>query len=212
MTSLKHESLAEITEDDLVERLMADPDWRARLVGVHGIPSNATVHLRVPLDGLPNKPKGDIDILLVPPESPECSTAIQVKRVKVSEVSFGTGMPSKLKEISKLKRQANALVHIGFAQVYCFVLVVIDSRHRNIGRASYEGITAELRKLIDDSISTSDLERSVGLIRHEIAQPVDAKPLTAGVGSITLKRLAMVADQPPAVTEWVRCIDRQRPA
>lgn len=33
-------------------------------------------------DGLTNEPEGDIDVLLVPPNHPDFSTAIQIKRLR----------------------------------------------------------------------------------------------------------------------------------
>ena len=93
--SLRHKSLVDIPEGELVERLMGEPHWRERVVGLHGISSDVGVYLEVPLHGLPGEPKGDIDILLVPPGRPDFSTAVQVKRVKVGKSTFHTGMPGK---------------------------------------------------------------------------------------------------------------------
>jgi len=54
-TLFKHKSLAGIQEEDLIEHLMDDPHWRGRVIGLHGIPSDAEPYLRVPLDGLPGQ-------------------------------------------------------------------------------------------------------------------------------------------------------------
>jgi hypothetical protein len=207
--SLKHQSLAEIPEGELVGRLMAEPHWRGRVIGLHGIPSDVEVYLAVPLRGLPEEPKGDIDILLVPPGRPDFSTVVQVKRVKVGETAFYTGIPSKLKELENVRRQANQLAEIGFAQVYCFVFVVVDSRHNNKGRFTYEGPTPALRKRIDDAVSTAGLAPRVGLVHFEFVQPFDAEPLGPGTYGGNLKRLATAISQPSEVTAWVqRTIDR----
>jgi hypothetical protein len=207
--SLKYLSLAEIPEGELVRKLMADPHWRSRVIGLHGIPSDVEDHLEVPLQGLPGEPKGDIDILLVPPGRPDFSTVVQVKRVKVGEKTFYKGEPNRLKELGKLCQQANQLAEIGFAQVYGFVFVVVDSRHNNKGHFTYEGSTPTLRKMIDDAVSTAGLTQRVGLAHFEFVQPTDAEPLGPGTKRGNLKRLAVAISQPSQVTTWVqRTIDR----
>jgi len=119
--------LAEIPEGVLVEKLINNSHWRGRIVGLHGIPSDVIPHIAVPLWGVPGRWEGDIDILLVPPGRPECTTAVEVKRIKVSDTAFASGQPNKLNEFEKGIRQANTLADIGFSQVYYFVFVVVDS-------------------------------------------------------------------------------------
>lgn len=182
---------------------MSDVHWRQRVIGLHGIPEDVVDYLEVPLKGL-GQLKGDIDILLVPPGRPECSTAIQVKRVKVSATGFKTGFPNKLSELSKLKEQANPLAEIGFWQVYSFVLVVVDSRNNNGGTFSYEGLTSALRIKIDSAISIEALARRVGLVRFEFVQPIDDRPLGAGTYFLHPKRMAQTISQPEEVTAWVQ--------
>jgi hypothetical protein len=189
---------------------MADVVWRGRLIGVHGIPSDATFFLEVPLRGLPGNPEGDIDILLVVPTQPEFATVIQVKRVKVSDSTFRTGEPNKLGELAVGHRQASLLAEIGFAQVYCFVIVVVDSRQNNVDPMSYDGLTPTLQHKIRAAITTEELDDRAGLIHHEIVQSMDDEPLGAGTGGADLKRAAKVIAQPAAVTEWVRQVIAQR--
>jgi len=202
--SWAHASLADIPERELVAKLMSDMQWRERLVGIHGIPFNAEFALEVPLDGLPHDPKGDIDILLAAPSHPEVSTAVQVKRVKVSGGSFPSGNPNKLGELGMGYRQANLLWEIGFSQVYIFILVVVDSRSINKQLPSYGGLTPDLRAKIENVISTEGLLPSIGLLRYEFVQPMDAAPLSVGTFASGLIRLATEQTQPSDVTNWVR--------
>lgn len=67
----QHESLADLDEATLVERLTADAHWRWRLFNVKGIDSSCVPHLRVPMTGLPASPLGDVDVLLVPHGRPD---------------------------------------------------------------------------------------------------------------------------------------------
>lgn len=206
-----HVSIADLEEKDLIHRLLSDGHWRQRLLGLHGIPDDALVYQEVPLEGL-GKLEGDIDILLVPPSRPESSTAIQVKRVKVSASTFTTNAPNKLTELRKLKNQANPLARIGFWQVYCFVLVVVDSRNNNAGVFSYEGLTPLLRAKIDKAISLEALTERVGLVHFEFVQPIEDPPLGAGTFFAHPKRMAQPTTQSAVVTTWIeRAITRTKP-
>ena len=57
--SLKHKSLVDIPEGELVERLMGEHHWRERVIGLHGISSDVEVYLEVPLNELLGEPKGE---------------------------------------------------------------------------------------------------------------------------------------------------------
>jgi hypothetical protein len=48
-----------------------------------------------------------------------------------------------VREYDKAVSQANRLAEMGFAQVYLFVIVVVDSRENNQGRYTYEGSTPD---------------------------------------------------------------------
>lgn len=202
-TVLTHQSLVDIPEAELVTRLLSDAHWRSRIIGLHGIPSDVLVLPSVPLVDFPGGPTGDIDLLLVPPALPSESIAAQVKRVKVHDDTFRTEAPNKLREIAKGARQANLLAQLGFSQVYYFVFVVVDSRIRNEGRISYEGLTPGLTAKLDAAITVQGLDPGVGLVHFEFVQPMDDEPLGAGTYGGKLKRLAAPATLPTHVTEWV---------
>lgn len=203
-------SLADIHEGELVQFLLADSHWRQRLIGLHGIPENARHYPEVQLASLGKK--GDIDILLVAPGRPEFATAIQVKRIKVTAKTFASGKPNKLEALEELKRQTNLLVELGFAQVFCFAVVVVDSRIQNRGAYRFDGLTPELRRTIEESLSTAGLAERVGLVHYEIVQPIDDVPLSTGTFSGKALRMPTVAAQPQSVTTWVAQVVAQRDA
>lgn len=175
------------------------------MVNIRGIPSDAIHRLAVPMQGIPGKPKGDVDILLLEPGAPAHATAIEVKRVKVSETTFKTGKPNKIKELKKGIRQANTLADIGFSQVYYFVFVVVDSRDHNCGRCTYDGLTQGLKATIDQSVSLclKGLAPRIGLMHYEFVQPMDDGPLGTGTYKGGLKRLAKPFPQPSEITAWI---------
>ena len=197
-------SLADIPERELLELLMADRHWRDRMTGVEGIPFGAQYALGVPLAGLPNSPRGDVDLLLAMESQPEFSTAVQVKRLKVSVRTFRTGAPNKLGELELAARQAELLVKIGFAQVYLYVITVVDSRSENPSPPSYNGLTRSLRSKIEEVIRDTTLSGPVGLMSFTISQPMDDTPLAAGTFDGSLVRRAHPKMQPQHVTDWVR--------
>jgi hypothetical protein len=205
---LKQQSLAEIPEGELVRRLLGEPHWQERFVGIHGIPDDARAYPEIPLDGLERK--GDIDILLVDPSHPEFATVVQVKRIKVKAQTFASGRPNKLDAFDELKQQTNLLVDLGFAQVFSFAIVVVDSRAQNNGEYRFDGLTPALRDMIGSSLSLDGLATRAGVMHYEIVQPIDDPPLTTATSSSRLLRMPQVVSQPDAITAWVARVVEER--
>jgi hypothetical protein len=122
------ESIADVPEGALVRRLLADDHWVGRVFGLDGIPRDARLFPEELLTGIG---EGDIDVLAVVPNFPEFATAIQIKRVKVSNSTFVTGASNGLRALTELIEQTNRLVRLGFSQVFAFWFVVVDSRVAN---------------------------------------------------------------------------------
>jgi hypothetical protein len=198
-----HASLADIPEKELVRRLVENPLSRADLLGMRGMPTAPLIFQALDLRGAPSSVRTDVDLLFVEANAPETAVAIEVKRIKVHAPTFASGTPNKLREYEKAVEQANLLARVGFAQVYLYVFVVVDSRHHNAGRVTYAGLTSELRARIDAVISLEGLEPRIGLVVHELVQPMDHPPLTVGAGGMELRRLATAAQQPEALTRWL---------
>ncbi len=200
---LKHPSIADIPESSLVEQLMANPYWRFSLLRVHGIPDGSIPYRNRLLGKLTGRSQGDVDILLSAPGQPELATAVEVKRIKVGAAALRNQTPNKLKGFKEGVDQANELARIGFSLVYLYVFVVVDSREKNAGRVSYEGLSMELKSLVERVISPSSLDKRVGLMRQDFVQSMDEAPLGAGSYDSYLVRLAESSKQPPEVTAWV---------
>jgi hypothetical protein len=103
-------------------------------------------------------------------------------------------------------RQANRLEALGFAQVYLWVFVAIDTREQNSGRYTYEGANADLRSTIENAIFTAQLHPRVGLVRFEWVQPMDRAPFELGAYGGSLKRLAEPITQRSEITAWVKSL------
>ena len=200
--NLKHDSLAEVEEGDLIRRLLSDSHWRGRVFEIHGIPENTHPLLEVVLDELGKK--GDIDVLLVNPANPHLATAIQAKRLKVGANAFRSGKPNRMNEIKKLYKQTNLLVDLGFWKAFSFLFIVVDSRTRNLGKTQYDGLTSELTQTIEAQMSDEGLNPNAGLVVFQITQPMDDRPLGAGTFSARVVRLPSEQAQPSKVTSWVK--------
>jgi hypothetical protein len=79
---LVHDSLAEIPEDKLVDRIVTDIQWGHEFFQFYGMPSGMENRQCVPLQTAPGNPKGDIDVLFRAPDLPQQAVAYQIKRVK----------------------------------------------------------------------------------------------------------------------------------
>ena len=201
-TQFTYESLADVQEGDLVGRILDETHWRERFLNIRGIPSSPVCIAEVLTSDLGLT--GDIDLLVLAQGQPECATAIQVKRIKVSDSTFETGKPNKLAALPELYRQTNALVRLGFWQVFSYVVVVVDSRLQNVGSNIYNGLTHELKEHIQSAIRTDGLHEKAGLIKAEFVQSMDDRPLGAGTFHAQLIRPAIQAEQPTRITDWVK--------
>jgi len=119
--------------------------------------------------------------------------------------------PNKLHEVKKACTQANDLEKLGFAYVFLFVLIVVDSRSLLEGREiSYDGPTPELESKIDAAISqhTRNLHQRVGIVEHQFVQSMDEPPQLGGsTSSGHLRHPATAVSQPPALTAWIAGLD-----
>jgi hypothetical protein len=203
--SLSHISIAEIPEDKLVGRLLADPLWGIEFFHFAGMPAGMVNRQGVSLATAPGNPEGDIDVLFSAPESPEQAVAYQVKRIKFGINQLRNGTPNKLGEFKKLSQQANLLARMGFWQVYADVIVVVDAREQNAGKVTYEGLSSKMRSLVYSFISSSIqlLDERVGLGVMDFIQPMDYAPFEVGTHGLHVRRFATPTKQSEELTKWV---------
>lgn len=197
-------SIADISEDKLIERLFADPLWGTEFFELAGMPRGMVNKQRVLLDNAPGNFKGDIDVLRCAPSHPEQAVAYQLKRIKFGMDQLRNGTPTKLRAYRKVAQQANLLVRMGFWQVYAYVVVVVDAREQNAGKGTtYAGLSSALKSLVYSAVSTQPLDERVGLGILDFTQPMDYTPFTVGGHSLHLIRLSKPAPQSGELTEWV---------
>jgi hypothetical protein len=147
---------------------------------------------------------GDADSVLVPITEPTATTAIEFKRIRITNATFDTGMPGGLQELKKAVRQGNALAQAGFAYVWVTVLVVTDSPERRTPEKKYVPPPGAVMRAVESSIPVDCLNPVVGLYITEITQPVDRPVLEEGVFGGNLIRPARRQQQPDHLTAAIQ--------
>jgi hypothetical protein len=208
--ALAHESLAEIPEDKLVDRIVADILWGREFFQFHGMPSGMDNRQRVPLQTTPGNPKGDIDVLFSAANRPEQAVAYQIKRIKFGINQLRNRTPGKLQEFKKLTQQANLLAQMGFWQVYAYAIVVVDAREQNAeeqktGNLTFKGLSSDMRSKLEFSFSsaTQFFDARVGFGVMDFTQTMDSAPFTVGSHGLHIRRFARPAEQSEELTKWV---------
>jgi len=213
---LVHPSIADIIEADVVAKTLADPHYRNTLLNIKGLLSeDALIRTEVPLRKFRRDLPGDVDILVVPHDLPEQSTAIQVKRFKIKVQSDDDDFTFQLECMKELfdkgVQQANDNADLGFSQVYLWVFILSDTRNRNNGRyTTYDGPDSRLNSIIRQAISTAKLRPHVGLMEFEWVQPMDRPPFTLGSHGTHGERFAESVKQPDDLTRWLSTLKRGR--
>lgn len=209
-TTLIHESLAELHEDKLVDRIVSDIMWGREFFQFHGMPSGMKNKQCVSLQTAPGAPRGDIDVLFSAPNIPEHSVAYQIKRIKLGINQLRNETPGKLQEFKKLSQQANLLAQMGFWQVYAYAIVVVDAREQNAeeeksGKLVFTGLSSELRSRLETALSSATqlFDTPVGFGEMQFIQTMDSAPFTVGTHSLHIRRFAKPAAQSKALSEWI---------
>src|ERR1035437_372034 len=154
---LKHPSITDIKEDELVEILVR----RGEVFDVFGMPRDAACRTRVLLNDAPGNFRSDIDVLLCDTKRPQEAAAFEVKRIKFGLSAFrpnGDVVPNKLGEVEKAIDQANRLAQVGFWKVFLYIIVMVDSRKRNAGAVTYAGLSAREKSMLEPYLRMDTLE------------------------------------------------------
>jgi hypothetical protein len=212
---LLHRSITDYREQELVAHVLNDTHYRGTLLNIKGMESKkARILEEVQMRHLRKNLAGDIDILVIPASQPELSTAIQVKRFEAivrmtrdGKDEVVGGYPERFRNLmAKGIKQANRTKALGFAQVYLWIFVVTDTRHRNNGWYTYEGPNSTLNSQIHQAISPVGLDPAIGLMHFEWCQPMDRPPFELSTHGGHLAKLAESTPQPEELTGWLRTL------
>jgi len=205
---LLHRSITSLPEKELVARVLADPLERDTLMNIKGLEADgAFIDREVPWSRLSPGVDGEIDVLVIPSDAPEQSTAIQVKRFPIV-VGVHDKRGGHWRRLGKLFAegvlQAQRDMERGFSQVYLWVFVLVDTRDQNGGRLTYDGPDTLIQARIEQATSTCALDSQIGLIVFDWVQPMDRAPFELGAGGGHLRNLAQTRRQPDRLTQQLR--------
>jgi hypothetical protein len=156
----------------------------------------------LPVDPVTGRQRGDIDILTMPPASPNAAVAIEAKCVRVPPIAFKTIEPNGLSNWRKGISQANKSAALGFHKVYLYMFLLIDSREQD-NRSFFRGATPELMERVHSALRLSELDPRVGVVENQFVQPFDRPPFMTGGASSQILRFATEVEQPAEITAWV---------
>jgi hypothetical protein len=195
--------LIEAHESPLVRDVFAD-QILSRTVGVPpSIRDDYDYRLRVSPAalGLPAAAFGDADAVLIERGKPQRASAVEFKRVKVSQASLLTEEMNKLGELPKAVRQANALYDAGFGAVWLTVIVVADMRSAD--ENAFRFTPGKLIQRVKEAIPLGKLNPAVGVTVCEITQVSDRPANWRGGSGGQILQMAIERDQPAEFTSAV---------
>lgn len=173
-----------------------------------GLSEQANVHFDISTQDLDlgRVSPGDIDVLLAERSIPEQAIALECKRLKVAQHSFGSGLLSGSGRLSTGVRQANGLRRLGFWKSYLCLLVAVDAREQPIGERMFSYLTPELLDALYRFPERERLDPGVGLLVCEFTHSsTDSEHLANMIG---IERIAPAHSQPQSssVTKLARSI------
>lgn len=171
------------------------------------IPFYSSLKLNVtrPIINSPYHVPGDVDMIIVNPDEPNHSIAIEFKKVNV----IVTHESEKINKIEKIKRainQTNGLLELGFHKVYLAVVAGSFGAKNTKVNFLYRGMTDETFQKVYDFPDRENLDDKVGLIFIEIIQPT-LNPLDyTGMINICIENIAKEQDQPKELTNKIKSL------
>lgn len=200
------ESVAEIQEGRLLRLLAQDPMLQNWILPPDGTDGSRRLFETQLADLTARDPavRGDVDLLVVRPGHADEASAVQFKCVKVDSDTFQTGLPNRVGEISKLARQANLLVTVGFHRVSASVLVLVDSRGIPGFNPWFGSAPISVIQAVDSAVATAGFHPAVWVESIEICQPFNEDFRHKGTTSGRRLRHGSVQLQSADVTTNVR--------
>jgi hypothetical protein len=132
-----------------------------------------------PFTGTGRKP-GDIDVLIVDPQLPQESVAIECKRVKIRVIAEGAHHVNLFEHVLEGVHQANALREFGFFQTYLCVIAVVDASAQQEWNIPNRGLDPAAthhygeHKTLARFIAfpgREELHKEIGILLLEVIQP-----------------------------------------
>lgn len=161
------------TEDEIVNWLMANNDFRIMLFGKLFRESNSVEYhcgVKEPIT-IANKMPGDIDILLYEKERPDNAIGIECKIVKSESLE---NLPPKINKVSSVQKkgtkQANGYAEIGFSKVYLLIVILDDGRNYKNPNVMFRNTPSEWLKNLYGFDWETKMNDDIGIIYAQVNQ------------------------------------------
>lgn len=198
------------SEDEAVNWLMSNNDFRRMLFGNVFPTSNSVVHhcgVKEPIT-VPNKMPGDIDILLYEEENEDNAIGIECKIVKSESRE---NQPPKINKITSVQKkgtiQANGYAEIGFSRVFLLVILLDDGRHYKNQNVMFRTTPSECLKELYGFDWQTRMNDDIGIIYVHVNQfTTNHINQTKGLG-LRVEREAVYRDQNEILTKKIQSLN-----
>lgn len=167
--------------------------------------TNVFCHSKKPIITTHNNKPGDIDILLINPQEPAYSIAIECKKVNIS-TSLGSEKINKINNIKGAINQTKGLLEMGFHKVYLAIITGCYGAENTDGNYFYRGMGEQNYQKLYDFPDRENPDSRVGLIFVEVIQPTGNSLNHTGVLCLCIDKFAKEHEQSRKITEKIKLI------
>jgi hypothetical protein len=192
-------------ESMIVKWLVSQECFKSMLLNELDLPDCTKFYknLTKPFITTPYNNPGDLDILLINPDQPQNSIAIECKKVNVFKYS-GQDKINKINKVKKSVKQTKGLLEMGFYNVYLAVIIgTFGSKHTE-ANLLYRGIGEQKFQELYDFPDRENLDSRVGIMFVEVVQPTGNSLNQTGIISLCIDRFAEKQEQSKSITENVK--------
>lgn len=192
-------------ENEMVGWLVSQHSFRELLLGELEMPffTNVFCQLKKPFITTHNNKPGDVDILLINPQEPTYSIAIECKKVNVT-TSLDSEKVNKIDKIKGAINQTKGLLEMGFHKVYLAIITGSHGAENTDVNYLYRGIGEQNFQKLYDFPDRENLDSRVGLIFIEVIQPTGNSLDHTGVLSLCVDMFAKGQEQSRRITENIK--------
>ena len=194
-------------ENEMVSWLVAQRSFRELLLGELEMPffTNVFCQLKKPFITTHNNKPGDIDILLINPQEPAYSIAIECKKVNVT-TSLGSDKINKIDKIKGAINQTESLLEMGFHKVYLAIITGSYGAENTDVNYFYRGMGEQYFHKLYDFPDREKLDSRVGLIFVEVILPTGNSLNHTVVLCLCIDKFAKEQEQSRKITENIKLI------
>jgi hypothetical protein len=197
------------SERDIVGWLFSEIHIRSLIFEEMALPRDARTWFGVaePLTRPGHKP-GDLDVLVCRRDTPHQPTAIEAKCIKVRAETDDDDSVNRFEKLKRAVAQSNGLQVLGFHESYLCIVCLVDARAHAVASLPFREMSQRTFLRIYHFLEDAKLNRDVGILLVEVAQPSEKGFERAANINVCRVRPAAKREQPSALTERVSAFVR----